>query len=266
MKKKRSTLDNKIKSPRFGDDVKKDLKNLYKNANSLYELRNEIVNTIEYSRKSSTVSDDSWLSIDKKEKQEQFVKKVEILKKNTKNDEFLKYIVENSFSLINVILSEKIDSRKEAAENFLKIYRRNDAKKLRNTSTRSNSNHAVKSILIDLEYKIFDDNGLEDKRKDLELIPDKSEEQIISEEIKKFDTATVGKDDEEAPKDAKTIGSGLKIMAPKQMIIRLPILLAQLKVGSNSNKLKNEIRQIVYSLCRSKNLSKTIYKHLLDNI
>ena len=128
MKKKRSTLDNKIKSPRFGDDFKKDLKNLYKNANSLYELRNEIVNTIEYSRKSSTVSDDSWLSIDKKEKQEKFVKKVEILKKNTKNDEFLKYIVENSFSLINVILSEKIDSRKEAAENFLKIYRRNDAK------------------------------------------------------------------------------------------------------------------------------------------
>ena len=41
---------------------------------------------------------------------------------------------------------------------------------------------------------------------------------------------------------------GLKILTPKQMIIRLPVLLAQLKSGNNSEKLKNEIRQIVYSL------------------
>ena len=52
-------------------------------------------------------------------------------------------------------------------------------------------------------------------------------------------------------------GQGLEILTPKQMIIRLPILLAQLKTGSNSEKLKNEIRQIVYSLYRSKNLSET---------
>ena len=57
-------------------------------------------------------------------------------------------------------------------------------------------------------------------------------------------------------------GQGLKILTPKQMITRLPILLAQLKAGNNSQKLKNEIRQIVYSLYRSKNLSKTICNHL----
>ena len=39
------------------------------------------------------------------------------------------------------------------------------------------------------------------------------------------------------------------------MITRLPTLLAQLKAANNSNKLKNEIRQIIYSLHRSKNLS-----------
>ena len=50
------------------------------------------------------------------------------------------------------------------------------------------------------------------------------------------------------------------------MITRLPILLAQLKAGSNSQKRKNEIRQIVYSLYRSKNLSKTIYNHLINNM
>ena len=53
---------------------------------------------------------------------------------------------------------------------------------------------------------------------------------------------------------------------PKQMIVRLPILLAQLKTGNNSEKLKNEIRQIVYSLYRSKNLSKTIYNNLINTI
>ena len=54
-------------------------------------------------------------------------------------------------------------------------------------------------------------------------------------------------------------GQGLKILTPKQMIIRLLILLAQLKAGNNSEKLKNELRQIVYSLDRSKNLSITNY-------
>ena len=45
-------------------------------------------------------------------------------------------------------------------------------------------------------------------------------------------------------------GQGLKILTAKQMIIRLPVLLAQLKAGNNFEKFKNEIRQIVYSLCR----------------
>ena len=53
-------------------------------------------------------------------------------------------------------------------------------------------------------------------------------------------------------------GQGLKILTPQQIITRLPILLAQLNGGNNSQKLKNEIRQIMYSLYRLKNLSKTI--------
>ena len=50
------------------------------------------------------------------------------------------------------------------------------------------------------------------------------------------------------------------------MILRLPILLAGKKTGNNSQKLKNEVRKIVYSLYRSKNLSKTIYNSLLNTI
>ena len=45
-------------------------------------------------------------------------------------------------------------------------------------------------------------------------------------------------------------GKGLKILTPNQMLSRLPISLAQLKAGNNSEKLKNEIRQLLYSLYR----------------
>ena len=48
------------------------------------------------------------------------------------------------------------------------------------------------------------------------------------------------------------------------MLGRLTISLAQIKAGDNSQILENEIRQLLYSLYRSKNLSKTIYKHLMN--
>ena len=61
-------------------------------------------------------------------------------------------------------------------------------------------------------------------------------------------------------------GSGLKILTNKQMLNRLPILLAQIQAGNNSIKLKNEIRQILYSLYRSKILTKTVYNNLIKSI
>ena len=64
----------------------------------------------------------------------------------------------------------------------------------------------------------------------------------------------------------KQEGQGLKILTPQQMISRLLISLAQLKAGNNSQKLKNEIRQLLYSLYRSKKLSKTIYNSLISAI
>ena len=61
-------------------------------------------------------------------------------------------------------------------------------------------------------------------------------------------------------------GSGLKILTPDKMLSRLPITLAQLNAGNNSEKLKNEIRQLLYSLYRSKKLTKQLYKSLVDII
>ena len=61
-------------------------------------------------------------------------------------------------------------------------------------------------------------------------------------------------------------GKGLKILTPNQILSRLSIPLAQSKAGNNSEKLKNEIRQILYSLYRSKKLTKQLYKSLIDII
>ena len=59
---------------------------------------------------------------------------------------------------------------------------------------------------------------------------------------------------------------GLKILTPDQMFSRLPIALAQLKAENNSEKLKNEIRQLLYPLYRSKKLTKQLYKSLINVI
>ena len=62
------------------------------------------------------------------------------------------------------------------------------------------------------------------------------------------------------------VSTGLKILTNKQMLSRLPILLAQIQAGNNSNKLKNEIRQILYSLYRSKVLTKIVYNNFIKSI
>ena len=62
------------------------------------------------------------------------------------------------------------------------------------------------------------------------------------------------------------LAQGLKMLTPDQMLSRLPITLARLKAGNSSQKLENEIRQLLYSLYCSKKLTKTIYNHLINAI
>ena len=61
-------------------------------------------------------------------------------------------------------------------------------------------------------------------------------------------------------------GEGLKILAPNQMLKRLPIALAQIKAGNNSESLLNEIEQIVYYLYRSKEITKKVYNNIINSI
>ena len=65
---------------------------------------------------------------------------------------------------------------------------------------------------------------------------------------------------------SKAKDAGLKILTNKQMLNRLPILLAPIQAGNNSIKLKNKIRQILYSLYRSKVLTKTVYNNLIKSL
>ena len=97
-------------------------------------------------------------------------------------------------------------------------------------------------------------------QKESDMVKQKSDKQPGTTNMPDLDS------EESAEQRRNQQGKGLKILTPNQMLSRLPISLAQLKAGNNSEKLKNEIRQLLYSLYRSKKLTKQIYKSLIDII
>ena len=105
------------------------------------------------------------------------------------------------------------------------------AKKLYETKNKNKNNdlvEAIKNRWCDLRHEI---KKMSEDGKEIEK-PDKILK--IVEEILDFDNKQ------------NQIGKCLKILSPNQMLSRLPISLAQLKAGNNSEKLKNEIRQLLY--------------------
>ena len=104
-------------------------------------------------------------------------------------------------------------------------------------------------------------SGLEDLEKE---IKEMSKEEIEIE--KPYNIVKVVKKILEINKINQQKGQGIKILTPNQMFSRLPIALAQLQAGNNSNKLKNEIRQLLYSLYRSKNMTKQVDNNLINYI
>ena len=57
----------------------------------------------------------------------------------------------------------------------------------------------------------------------------------------------------------------MKILSPEQMLQRLPIALTQVKVGNTSEDLLNKIRQIIYSLCREKEITRKVYNNIMNS-
>ena len=63
-----------------------------------------------------------------------------------------------------------------------------------------------------------------------------------------------------------TEGKGFKLLTSKQMLKRLPLAFALIKAGNNSESLLNEIKQIVYSLYQSKEITKKVYNNIIKSI
>ena len=68
------------------------------------------------------------------------------------------------------------------------------------------------------------------------------------------------------PAEEPTKGTGLKILPPKQLLQRLPMAVAQIKTGNNSENLLNEIRQFVYSSNQSKEITKKVYNNIIKSV
>ena len=183
-----------------------------------------------------------------------------------KNDNELK-LVKDSITKINI---GKINNKNNAASEFRKLKQKVTNDRLR------------QDLIKDLEKSLFG-NDLENiepkdnkKRTFAPPSPPETKEYLkYQEEQEKYrvqfrdDYDSSGSGLNKKRKGSITSrakGEGLKILTNKQMLNRLPILLAQIQAGNNSNKLKNETRQILYSLYRSKVLTKTVYNNLIKSI
>ena len=153
--------------------------------------------------------------------------------------------------IIKYIAKEEIDLNEELFKKYFNFQRPSDMLTyLNKTNDIEKSNKLVNMInsgLKDLKEEIKKMSEAEIEIEDPESIVK------IVEEILKFN-----KQNQQ--------GQGLKILTPNQMLNRLPIALAQLQAGNNSNKLKNEIRQLLYSLYCPKNMTKQVYDILMNYI
>ena len=212
--------------------------NVLSNAEMLLEKRNELIkqfsknNIISKGDKFYDALKKSEESISEKSEQEsdQSIPKWVLVSKN--RFDFIKLKINKNKDLATMINGER--------------YTLNDANKLINkiAEKKIGKNNAIK------EY-----NNLVNKAEQIKKLRSTNSRQKMLKIFNYLEEIFV-----------ESTGEGLKILTPNQMLNRLPITLAQLKAENNSEKLKNEIRQLLYSLYRSKKLTKQLYKSLIDTI
>ena len=153
--------------------------------------------------------------------------------------------------MIKQITDEETDINDDLFNKYFKFQRSSDKLTLLNKTNDTEKNNKlvnlINSGLKDLKEEIKKMSEAGKEIEDTELIVN------IVEKIFKFN-----KQNQQ--------GKGIKILTPNQMLNRLPIALAQLNSGNNSNKLKNEIRQLLYSLYRPQNMTKQVYNNLINYI
>ena len=155
-------------------------------------------------------------------------------------NEFNKYIAEEETEINNDLFTKHFNYQRPS-DMLNHLYKTNDI---------NNNNNLVNVI----------NSGLKDLKEEIKKTPEEEikiekPDKIVKlvEEILKFNKQ-------------KQEGQGIKILTPSQMLSRLPISLAQLEAGNNSEELKNEIRQLLYSLYHSKNITKQVYNNLIKPI
>ena len=184
-----------------------------------------------------------------------FNKKYEKYERKTYIDsEIDKFLEKYGDKNISISYGDKGDKNKFNTENITK-----PLKKLRNKFINPDE--------FNEEYNKFMDNVkkfeyYKSKKKDGSVSPNQKKMIRCTRDLKDIADPYNIKSDSDTSKK----GEGLKILTDKQIVNRLPILLAQIEAGNNSIQLKNEARQILYSLYRSKVLTKTVYNNLIKSI
>ena len=153
-------------------------------------------------------------------------------------------------TLIKQITDEEKDMNDEIFKKYFKVQSPSDMLVFLNNK---NNHTEMKNQLVNLINSGLKD--LKDKKMSKEEIDSEKPDKMVNivEKILKFI-------------EQYQQGQGIRILTPNQMLNRLPIALAQLQAGNNSNKLKNEIRQLLYSLYRSKNMTEQVHKSLIGII
>ena len=230
-------------------------KEIFKNAEDLLKTRNKIITAFEdgnfplakdVQKKETKEVNLGWMHRPNNEP-ENVIKKIRsgtdlnviIYKKKT--------ALSDIEGFLNDIVTGKINSKYDAKQEFLKKIQ-DDEDLLRSKKYRKlGKTWKLQDVIDGVKYVVFGPTFPSDEKP--------------SEIIDMPELETEG-----SAEQRKQQWQEVKILTPKQLITRLPILLAQLKAGNNSEKLTNEIRQLLYSLYRSKKLSKTIYNSLINAI
>ena len=223
---------------------------IYKNK---YNKRIDSLNTknrLKLDYKKLRLSDD-YLYLPEEEQEEQKERFPIKSDDKTKQQTSKKPTKDDLIALNKRINDEEIDLSKELFNKCFNIQRPSDMLMYLNKTNYNKKNNELVNVI---------NSGLKDLKEEIKKMSKEKAEAEDSEAIVKIveDILKFNKQNQQA--------EGIKILTPSQMLSRLPITLAQLKAGNNSEKFKNEIRQLLHSLYRSKNMTKQVYNNLIKYI
>ena len=182
--------------------------------------------------------------------------------KMNKNEKFVKIFKK----VLNEIITNKIYKKSSTKKKIIDITWIDDLNlfnQINNYVVKRYHKDKVSTELLSIQNFLDDINNediknKDDARKEFIKLKKSIESDELKDIVKELERSIFGYEE--------LSGSGQKILTNKQMLNRLSILLAQIQAGNNSSKLKNEARQILYSLYRSKELTKTVYNNLIKAI